>query len=93
MEQFLPTFRLARRAKHKDVCCKSNGYDSASSPKPKERKVNPGKVLQRKNGARRRNRTTDTGIFNPLLYRLSYPGKQMKSVLQKRRVFNRLFVD
>ncbi len=26
------------------------------------------------NGARRRNRTTDTGIFNPLLYRLSYPG-------------------
>ncbi|CDG16343.1 protein of unknown function [Xenorhabdus doucetiae] len=25
-------------------------------------------------GARRRNRTTDTGIFNPLLYRLSYPG-------------------
>ena len=27
-----------------------------------------------KNGARRRNRTTDTGIFNPLLYRLSYPG-------------------
>jgi hypothetical protein len=26
------------------------------------------------NGARRRNRTADTGIFNPLLYRLSYPG-------------------
>ena len=26
------------------------------------------------NGARRRNRTTDTGIFNPLLYQLSYPG-------------------
>ena len=25
-------------------------------------------------GARRRNRTTDTGIFNPLLYQLSYPG-------------------
>jgi hypothetical protein len=25
-------------------------------------------------GARTRNRTTDTGIFNPLLYRLSYPG-------------------
>ncbi len=25
-------------------------------------------------GARRRNRTTDTRIFNPLLYRLSYPG-------------------
>ena len=27
-----------------------------------------------KDGARRRNRTTDTGIFNPLLYQLSYPG-------------------
>ena len=26
------------------------------------------------NGARGRNRTADTGIFNPLLYRLSYPG-------------------
>ncbi len=26
------------------------------------------------NGARTRNRTKDTGIFNPLLYRLSYPG-------------------
>ena len=24
-------------------------------------------------GGRRWNRTTDTGIFNPLLYRLSYP--------------------
>ena len=27
-----------------------------------------------KNGAQRRNRTTDTGIFSPLLYRLSYLG-------------------
>ena len=27
-----------------------------------------------KNGAQRRNRTTDTGIFSPLLYRLSYRG-------------------
>ena len=26
-------------------------------------------------GAQRRNRTTDTGIFSPLLYRLSYRGK------------------
>ncbi|SPO69228.1 protein of unknown function [Pseudomonas sp. JV241A] len=25
-------------------------------------------------GAQRRNRTADTGIFNPLLYRLSYLG-------------------
>ena len=27
-----------------------------------------------KNGAQGRNRTTDTGIFSPLLYRLSYLG-------------------
>ncbi len=27
-----------------------------------------------KNGASGRNRTTDTGIFSPLLYRLSYRG-------------------
>ncbi len=30
-------------------------------------------------GAQRRNRTTDTGIFNPLLYRLSYLGKSGNS--------------
>ncbi len=28
-------------------------------------------------GASERNRTTDTGIFSPLLYRLSYRGKVM----------------
>jgi hypothetical protein len=27
-----------------------------------------------RNGARGRNRTNDTRIFNPLLYQLSYPG-------------------
>ncbi len=27
-----------------------------------------------KNGAQSRNRTSDTRIFNPLLYQLSYPG-------------------
>ena len=27
-------------------------------------------------GAQRRNRTADTRIFNPLLYRLSYLGKE-----------------
>ncbi len=29
---------------------------------------------EKKNGARGRIRTTDTRIFNPLLYQLSYPG-------------------
>ncbi len=39
-----------------------------------------------KNGASRRNRTTDTRIFNPLLYQLSYRGAP-----DKRRVLNRVF--
>ncbi len=33
-----------------------------------------GNSIERKSGARSRNRTSDTRIFNPLLYRLSYPG-------------------
>ena len=32
------------------------------------------KTAVKRHGAQRRNRTTDTGIFNPLLYRLSYLG-------------------
>ena len=38
--------------------------------------LNPYKCLIPKNmsGAERRNRTTDTRIFSPLLYRLSYLG-------------------
>ncbi len=32
------------------------------------------RALMQISGARTRNRTKDTGIFNPLLYRLSYPG-------------------
>ena len=36
------------------------------------------------NGAQRRNRTADTGIFNPLLYRLSYLGVGM--VLREARI-------
>ncbi len=34
--------------------------------------------MKRANGARRRNRTTDTRIFSPLLYQLSYPGNALK---------------
>lgn len=33
-----------------------------------------GLEIGRKNGGSGRDRTADTGIFNPLLYRLSYPG-------------------
>ena len=41
-------------------------------------------------GAQRQNRTADTGIFNPLLYRLSYLGVVME-ILQERKsgVLNR----
>ena len=34
----------------------------------------PIELHQHKNGASERNRTTDTGIFSPLLYQLSYRG-------------------
>jgi hypothetical protein len=34
-----------------------------------------------KNGARGRNRTSDTRIFNPLLYQLSYPGLASAGIL------------
>lgn len=34
----------------------------------------PWRSVNMKFGARTRNRTKDTGIFNPLLYRLSYRG-------------------
>ncbi|MEN9925479.1 MAG: hypothetical protein RL268_1605 [Pseudomonadota bacterium] len=36
--------------------------------------VRPLIVFREGRGARRRIRTTDTRIFNPLLYQLSYPG-------------------
>ena len=37
-------------------------------------------------GGRGRNRTADTGIFNPLLYQLSYPAKAAQPLgLQTRR--------
>ena len=36
-------------------------------------------VMGIRNGGRGRNRTADTGIFNPLLYQLSYPAKRLTS--------------
>ena len=39
-------------------------------------------------GAQGRNRTADTGIFNPLLYQLSYLGKS-EAVTSEGRVLNR----
>ena len=49
-----------------------------------------------KNGASGRNRTTDTGIFSPLLYRLSYRGicrfaKRLFSIVEFRGIVKRFF--
>ena len=42
-------------------------------------RINESSLIQN-DGAQRRNRTTDTGIFNPLLYRLSYLGKCLSTI-------------
>ena len=52
--------------------------------------INPFKSIEY--GAQRRNRTTDTRIFNPLLYRLSYLGVVERRVL-KRFGFTKSSVD
>ncbi len=59
------------------------GYDAkiGANDEARTRYLHLGKVALyqmsyiRINGASGRNRTTDTGIFSPLLYRLSYRGK------------------
>ena len=60
------------------------GYDAknGANDEARTRYLHLGKValyqmsyIRRKGGASGRNRTTDTGIFSPLLYRLSYRGK------------------
>ena len=51
--------------------------------------MNPGGsgvVIHRVYGAQGRNRTADTGIFNPLLYRLSYLGKKKLWVPRRPRI-------
>ncbi len=37
-------------------------------------------------GAQGRNRTADTGIFNPLLYQLSYLGKSEETTSERPRI-------
>ena len=39
----------------------------------------------RKSGAQSRNRTSDTWIFSPLLYQLSYLGKSLSALEEKRK--------
>ena len=54
-------------------------------PEPETKKPRFREALLKNFGAQRRNRTADTGIFNPLLYRLSYLGNG--------GVFNRKSLD
>ena len=51
-----------------------NGPDAIKSQAIKNPKDTLFLEVSRYFGAQRRNRTADTGIFNPLLYRLSYLG-------------------
>ena len=50
---------------------------SNSLPPPWQGGALPDELKPPMNGASDRNRTNDTGIFSPLLYRLSYRGKKM----------------
>ena len=66
-----------------------------SNPQPADYKsaALPIELRQHKSyGASGRNRTTDTGIFSPLLYRLSYRGKQ-KSKFNFYRLMQKALSD
>ena len=58
----------------KEPIHESNRFDDAQRKRYRALNLESKDHLELKDGARRRNRTTDTRIFNPLLYRLSYPG-------------------
>ena len=47
---------------------------------------------RQKNGGRTQNRTGDTGIFSPLLYRLSYPATRCAFRFQHFLIYHRFFV-
>ena len=51
-----------------------NAYIGASKKKGLPNLIDNPLFSFRKNGAEGQNRTADTGIFSPLLYRLSYLG-------------------
>src|SRR5690625_988697 len=67
----------ARRARAKDGPSLSNHHKECSiTPfqNGKRPRITTEPLTENMYGAQRRNRTTDTRIFNPLLYRLSYLG-------------------
>ncbi len=66
---YVELFRLDERGR----AAMSAVKPATAIPEPQKAKTRR-KAGSLNNGARTRNRTKDTGIFNPLLYRLSYPG-------------------
>ena len=76
----------------------SGRRDSNPRPSPWQGDTLPLSHFRIFSGAQRRNRTTDTGIFSPLLYRLSYLGKhyfysirQIKIIVKYFSIFKRFF--
>ena len=60
------------------------------------RGVGTDRAEEQDDGGRGRNRTADTGIFNPLLYQLSYPAGKLQAAPngpQRGRVLHRVAVD
>ena len=47
---------------------------------------NAGQRDWQKNGGEAQNRTVDTGIFSPLLYRLSYLATECRKIIRHRQV-------
>jgi hypothetical protein len=58
--------------------------DPATASEKKERACDFSQALD-SNGGRGRNRTADTGIFNPLLYQLSYPAMVARQAGERSR--------
>lgn len=50
-----------------------------------------GEGFLKENGGQRRNRTADTGIFSPLLYRLSYLANQDANMYMLRKALSKKF--
>jgi hypothetical protein len=59
------------------TCSLAGGVARSRTQRPRESPRSG--VLHPFNGGRGRNRTADTGIFNPLLYQLSYPAMRLAS--------------
>ena len=57
-------------------------HPCALGPARKDSIIYNAVISKRNNGGRGQNRTADTGIFNPLLYQLSYPAQEEARIKQ-----------